>query len=642
MSGFTVSIRFTRQDGVSTFAIAQPGRALVIGRDTSCDVRLDGRRVSRRHCHIDHREDGALMMVDAGSHNGTYVNGVRIEESVLRHGDVVNAGEWEGRIEVRAARPIVSDDQFAENTSDAIPILAAEATPELTAPSAVRMTFSGGPGVGDPGQRKPSTTRLVLPDHLRGDVRSGEVRVEKVAWNNDRLPSQNEIRGARLDENPLVRRMRETSTQLDFRGLSDLSIDASGGIGAPSPTSAAVDAIALRLVLRVTEALQGATNLDDFLREMSTSLQQAARARAVVVLLPGVDEQGQPAMLPRVIQQRRDDDRVQLSRTIIDHAVRNRMAVASEDAAADERFARGDSVLRFDLKAVLCVPLVRDDGKDVIGALYLTRDLPFSNTERDAVAGLAHMITMSLERSKLREQVAHAERQRSSLERFHAPDVVRRLMMDQGADGPVRDGLFLEPLTATVLFCDLSGFTTFCEHHEPEQVGTLLNSYLATMSEIVFAHGGTVDKFIGDAVMCIFGAPFSAADDAIRAVRCAQAMRDQFRSLVRTGALGEDARNLDVHIGINTGPLMAGTVGSSRRMEYTALGDTVNTASRLEGFAQKGQIVMGPETARAVAGEFVVLPLGRVSLKGKVQAIELFELPELADGKPASRMTVEF
>jgi adenylate cyclase len=470
---------------------------------------------------------------------------------------------------------------------------------------------------------------MVLPVSLRiADPAAESQGPRSWNWEDGAEPSKEQARTARLDENPIVRRISETSTQLDFRGLSDLpQLDQPSTAGMRAPAGSAIDAIALRLVFKVTETLSSTDSMDDFLREMCEQLASAARAKGVVVLLP--DMSGE--LVPRVVKQRRPDEKMQLSRTVIDYVVRNKAALTTEDAAADERFARGESVLRFDLKAVLCVPLVRrlQDGKpgDVIGVLYLTRDLPFTNTERDLVAALAHLIAMGLERTRLREEFASAERTRRSLERFHAPDVVRRLMMDS-SQGVHRDGLFLEPLTATVLFCDLAGFTTYCEAHEPEQVGMLLNSYLGTMTETVFAHGGTVDKFIGDAVMCIFGAPFMAADDALRAVRCAAEMRTNFRALVSSGACGEDAKALDVHIGINTGKVVAGTVGSPRRMEYTALGDTVNTAARLEGVAKKGQIVVGPTTAALVKDRFPLVSMGPVNLKGKGQQVEVFTVPE--------------
>jgi adenylate cyclase len=436
-------------------------------------------------------------------------------------------------------------------------------------------------------------------------------------------PSTEALRTARVEDNPIVRRFTESQVNLDFRGLSELSQQLQESPTGLRPTSPqAIDGIALRLVFKVTEALANTDSMDQFLAEMCESLQSAARAKGVIVLLP--DETG--GLAPRVVKLRRADEKVQLSRTVIEHATRNRAALTTEDAAADERFARGESVLRFDLKAVLCVPLMKDN--DVIGALYLTRDLPFSNTERDLVAALAQLIAMGLERSRLREQYAAAERTKRSLERFHAPDVVRRLMMESNAPiGARGDGLFLEPLTATVLFCDLAGFTKWCEAHDAEQVGRVLNLYLGAMTEIVFAHGGTVDKFIGDAIMCIFGAPFMMPDDPLRAVRCAVEMRRSFRKLVDSGAAGDAARGLDVHIGVNTGKVVAGTVGSPQRMEYTALGDTVNIAARLEGVAKAGQIVLGPTTAALVRDQIRLRSLGPVALKGKSESLEAFEVP---------------
>ncbi len=667
----TLAIRFVRQDGLVQQAVVEPGHAIILGRDVVCDIRLDGRKVSRRHLRLESRTDGIIVVADAGSHNGTFVNGARVDERgvSVSAGDLVVAGEWEGRVELAPPRRVgpqpgvmpavmaapTSPTGFEGVTDPSLRPAAQPPRPTTASPSVVAAAptspapwarvagasgVAGGAATMSPtpsvsattipaqGQHRPTT--MVLPMSMRiADQVGGVAPAGDWGW-EDTPASPDATRVGKLDENPIVKRFAETSTQLDFRGLSDLpQLDAgpqNATIGMRAPAQA-IDGIALRLVFKVTEALQSADSMDDFLREMCEQLSQAARAKGVVVLLP--DDNG--ALAPRVVKQRRPDEKMQLSRTVIDYVVRNKAALTTEDASADERFARGESVLRFDLKAVLCVPLVKRnaDGSagDVIGVLYLTRDLPFTNTERDLVAALAHLIAMGLERSRLREEFAAAERTRRSLERFHAPDVVRRLMMES-SQGVHRDGLFLEPLTATVLFCDLAGFTTFCEHHEPEQVGTLLNSYLGTMTETVFAWGGTVDKFIGDAVMCIFGAPFSSPDDALRAVRCAVDMRRNFRALVRSGAVGEDARALDVHIGVNTGKVVAGTVGSPRRMEYTALGDTVNTAARLEGVARTGQIVIGPATAALVHTQVPLRAMGAHQLKGKGAGVELYEVPD--------------
>lgn len=643
----TLSIRFVRQDGLVQQAEVDPGRAITLGRDLVCDIRLDGRKVSRRHLRLESRSDGIIVVADAGSHNGTFVNGARIDERgvSVAVGDLVLVGEWEGRVELVPPRRQAGPPGAMPGVMPAVmpAVMAAPTSPTgfegrtdpgLRRDSPLPRTTTSSPPASSattipaPGQHRPTTVVLPMTMRIAGQV-AGVASAGDWGW-EDTPASPEATRVGRLDENPIVKRFAETSTQLDFRGLSDLpQLDggaSNGTIGMRAPAQA-IDGIALRLVFKVTEALQSADSMDDFLREMCEQLSQAARAKGVVVLLP--DETG--SLAPRVVKQRRPDEKMQISRTVIDYVVSNKAALTTEDASADERFARGESVLRFDLKAVLCVPLVKRnaDGSagDVIGVLYLTRDLPFTNTERDLVAALAHLIAMGLERSRLREEFAAAERTRRSLERFHAPDVVRRLMMESSR-GVHRDGLFLEPLIATVLFCDLAGFTTFCEHHEPEQVGTLLNSYLGTMTETVFAWGGTVDKFIGDAVMCIFGAPFSSPDDALRAVRCAVDMRRNFRALVRSGAVGEDARALDVHIGVNTGKVVAGTVGSPRRMEYTALGDTVNTAARLEGVARTGQIVIGPATAALVHTQVPLRAMGAHQLKGRGAGVELYEVPD--------------
>lgn len=637
----TLAIRFTRPDGLEANVLADPGKSVLLGRDLSCDVRLDGRKVSRRHLRIENRPDGAVVLFDAGSHNGTFVNGQRVNETALAQGDTVQAGEWEGKVEFRASRaapmrappgmmpvvqlgrPPAAGPASPQNPGAQPPISAAQYGPsadllDVTDPE--RLQFQPPPKAAGPAPTTFSSTA-----RSSAGVQPPGTRVMSLAdWNwEDGAAATDTLRTARVEDNPIVRRFTESQVNLDFRGLTELSQSLGENPTGLRPTSPqAVDGIALRLVFRVTEALANTDSMEQFLDEMCESLQGAARAKAVVMLLP--DESG--ALVPRAMKARRPDEKIQLSRTVIEHATRNRAALTTEDASSDERFARGESVLRFDLKAVLCAPLIRGD--DVTGALYLTRDLPFSNTERDLVAALGQLIGMGLERSRLREQFAAAERTRRSLERFHAPDVVRRLMMETSAPMSARgDGLFLEPLTATVLFCDLAGFTKWCEAHDAEQVGRVLNMYLGAMTEIVFAHGGTVDKFIGDAIMCIFGAPFMMPDDPLRAVRCAIEMRKSFRALVESGAAGEAARGLDVHIGVNTGKVVAGTVGSPQRMEYTALGDTVNIAARLEGVAKAGQVIIGPTTAALVREQVPLRSLGPVALKGKKESLEAFEVP---------------
>lgn len=594
--------KFVRSDGLAQEIVVPPGQSFKVGRDPACECRLDGRKVSRRHCNLLADEHGSVRLEDNNSHNGTFVNGQRIGGVTLTGGEIIVVGEWQGVCEI--AEPGATS--ISSMPPRPVPL---QALPQYASPEERRGSHSSAEEAAF-GTGAPSQTPL-----------SGSWR-----W-QENAPKQNESEGIRatpVSQNPIVQRLTDSGVRLDFRDI--------GGLVSPAvertltPTGINVDAVALQFVFQVTEALQAASSMDEFLADMSESLRSAARAKAVVVLLPD-DEDGE--LVPRVVQTRRLDESVHLSRTVLQHAVSQRAAVTTEDAAADERFADGESVMRFDLKAVLVVPLMRQD--DVVGAVYLTRDLPFTDTERDLVAALAHMIAVGLERSRLRDQIVDEERQRRALERFHAPDVVRRLMMEDKATQEKSGagvGLFLESLQATVLFCDLSGFTRFCENNEPERVGQILNRYLGTMTEIVFEHGGTVDKYIGDAIMCVFGAPFMSPDDPLRAVRCAVQMRAAFRRMRRSGELSDEPVELDVHIGVNTGKVVAGTVGSPLRMEYTALGDTVNLAARLEGVAKAGQIVIGPATAQLVQTDIALSSLGKVDIKGKSEPIEVFAVVE--------------
>ena len=593
--------KFVRSDGLAQELVVPPGQSFMVGRDPVCECRLDGRKVSRRHCRLRADAEGVILVEDNGSHNGTFVNGQRIVNTTLKGGEIILIGEWQGEAAV-----------VEMNASPAhAPSIATAAAPKSTT---ALPNYSSDPTRGlSPLDNSFAENSFGEP----GSPMTGSWRWQE----NAPIGGENEgIRVVPVDQNPIVQRLSESSARLDFRGLGELVNPSSER--SLTPMGINVDAVALQFVFQVTEALQAASSMDEFLADMSESLRSAARAKAVVVLLPD-EEHGE--LTPRVVQTRRLDESVHLSKTVLQYAVSQRAAVTTEDATADERFADGESVMRFDLKAVLVVPLMRQD--DVVGAVYLTRDLPFTDTERDLVAALAHMIAVGLDRSRLRDQIADEERQRRALERFHAPDVVRRLMMEDKAiheKSSAGDGLFLESLEATVLFCDLSGFTRFCENNEAERVGQILNRYLGTMTEIVFEHGGTVDKYIGDAIMCVFGAPFMSPDDPHRAVRCAVEMRSAFRRMRTSGELGDGPVELDVHIGVNTGAVVAGTVGSPLRMEYTALGDAVNLAARLEGVAKAGQIVIGPSTASLVGDAFLLETLGKVEIKGKSEPIEVF------------------
>ncbi len=208
------------------------------------------------------------------------------------------------------------------------------------------------------------------------------------------------------------------------------------------------------------------------------------------------------------------------------------------------------------------------------------------------------------------------EAQRRLFERMVSPAVIAQLDPDSlKLGGQVRE--------ITTLFADLRGFTTFSESVDPEALVNILNRYLAAAAEAVLEEEGTVDKFLGDAVMAWFNAPLAQEDHAARAVRAAGQIRRSTRELHQ----GLEPRlQLSFRIGLHTGEALLGLVGSQMRLDYTAIGDSVNTAKRLQEHAELGQILLSKETLDRVPGLTAVRPVGQISLEGKLKPIEVFEL----------------
>jgi adenylate cyclase len=179
--------------------------------------------------------------------------------------------------------------------------------------------------------------------------------------------------------------------------------------------------------------------------------------------------------------------------------------------------------------------------------------------------------------------------------------------------------------TITVLFADIRGFTSISEHENPEKVVRLLNRYFTAMSEIIFEFGGTLDKYIGDGLMAIFGAPTATSDDSKNALQCAVAM--QKRLLILNKELKEEGLpEVDVGIGLHTGEATIGYIGSEKRSEYTAIGDTVNLAARLESNALAGQILISDATAKLCENLYPMLEREPLIVKNRLQPVSLFEV----------------
>ncbi len=218
----------------------------------------------------------------------------------------------------------------------------------------------------------------------------------------------------------------------------------------------------------------------------------------------------------------------------------------------------------------------------------------------------------------LKERRARAEAV-AMFSRFVNPYVVSKLLERGGLEGAGRTR------EVTLLFSDIRGFTTLSETRPPEAVVDILNRYFTRQVEVIFRHGGTLDKFIGDAIMAVWGAPLDDPEHARRAVACALDMADEL--LAFREELGDAGAGFDVGIGLHSGPAVVGLIGSDRRREYTSIGDTVNLASRIEGLTKEAgrRILVSRETKDRCAGAFDFVSCGTYPVKGRAQPVELFE-----------------
>jgi adenylate cyclase len=233
-----------------------------------------------------------------------------------------------------------------------------------------------------------------------------------------------------------------------------------------------------------------------------------------------------------------------------------------------------------------------------------------------------------------------AARVETVLRRTGETERVRRLFARSTSDAVVEEILRTgdvvltgERRVVTVLFADLRNVTSFAEHRPPEEVMRRLNEVLGRMADLVLECGGTLDKFPGDGLMAVWGAPVTHDDDATAAVSTALRMMDEFK---RLPAVNE--AQFELGIGLNTGPVLAGSLGSTRRTEYTCIGDAVNVASRLCAIAGSGEILVGEGTAKALEVVGPLEPLAPVRVKGRAQPVSPYRLtPQLNEALAAQR-----
>jgi adenylate cyclase len=224
------------------------------------------------------------------------------------------------------------------------------------------------------------------------------------------------------------------------------------------------------------------------------------------------------------------------------------------------------------------------------------------------------------ERKKAEEKSRQETATRERFQRLLSPDLAE--MVVSGALNVEKGGI---NRVATVMFVDIREFTAMSENVQAAEVLQMLNEYYEKIVDIVFAHEGTVDKFIGDAMMVIWGAPVSHDDDPTRAIRAAVDIRRELIAFNQQ-RMAEGKKEIKIGIGINTGQVVAGYIGSSQTMSYSVVGDTVNTASRLCSAAQSGEIIISEATYAETQGLFPTEELDPLKVKGKLSTLKVYNV----------------
>ncbi|MBI3983402.1 MAG: FHA domain-containing protein [Gemmatimonadetes bacterium] len=376
----------------------------------------------------------------------------------------------------------------------------------------------------------------------------------------------------------------------------------------------------LSLLLDISKELSKQQEVDKLLQKVVDITFQVMNVDRVSMLMV----EGSGELVPRVSKNRLGDagGSRHVPQSIARRAVNERLAILTDNAAADERF-KGQSILMQSVRSAMCTPLMGSEGK-VLGIIYvdnLTATNSFGDEDLEFLIAFSGITAVAIENSQLTERVRREAVVLSNFQRYFAPNVAAEIASQAGS---VKLGSG-EKRPVVIFFSDIRGFTPMSETMGPDEITTLLSEYFTEMVEIIFEHEGTLDKFIGDAIMAIWGAPLRHEDDADRAMRAAINMQRVLVALNKKW--GETGRRpVNIGIGINFGEVFAGNIGSDRRLEYTVIGDAVNTASRLCSKAGPGEIIISEPFFKQLKHPPALEAVEPMQLKGKAQAVQVYRV----------------
>ena len=442
-----------------------------------------------------------------------------------------------------------------------------------------------------------------------------------------------------LFDNPSGTVIRRIS---DFN--SEFGLDLAPAEGAPAAVAAGPSSKAgpvtrekiLGVLVQVAKALMESEELNSVLNTvMDIIFKYLPVERGLLILF---DEEGNPVPKLTKFIEGSDGQEIPISRTILKMVADKQVSLLTSNALEDARLLGGKSIAIHGIRSAMCVPLWHR-GR-VIGAVQVDSPIHigrFTEEDLDLLTALANFAAVAIERAQLAEKIEHEKKIRGKLERYHSPAVIDEIV--RGAASAVE--MEVKSAEVSILFADICGFTTISETKAPEAVSEFLSSFFSCAVEAIFSQGGTLDKFIGDAVLAFFGAPIEQQDHAERATRAGLEMQ----RLVGEWNTQREKENLEpvrIRVGINTGPAVVGNVGTEKRVDYTVLGSAVNIASRLEsGVAKPGYVVISQNTFAWVRNQFQTEGMGEFPLKGLQQKMPVYRVLGEAIRESPETVTIE-
>jgi adenylate cyclase len=568
-----------------------------LGRHPSNTIQLLDKIVSKEHCIVERRGPTHVLR-DLGSLNGTYVNGERVNgERELKHGDDIALGGTRARYDDGSGRPMptpqVHPQQYTQPVQQMgqagwMPQAAPQPPSQYGAPSAPATTpFVAMP----PGAPSPYSQNQPAP--------SGIVPVATAT---------------RVDVND---KARAIGTQIAAIQKGFLPVEQLMG----NPQQLAADYERLRLSHELSREIALERELPKLLTKILLTIFKFVRADRGVIFL--MDERGE--LVPSA-SQRRDgtDSPIQVSSTIMSHVIKERATVLTHDAAMDFAASKGKSMILNRIGSAIVAPLLHNN--DILGVLWLDSETlaQFQPKDMEIVTAIAAQAAMFIEITILGKKIEQEIVNRERFSRLLSPNVAKRVL--SGALEVKKGGQLVEE--CTVFNSDIRGFTRMSEGANPAAVVDMMNEYFEQMVEVVFKYEGTLDKFMGDGIMALWGAPVVHPDDALRSVSCALEQMDVLARFNRR-RIEENLEPLAIGIGIHTGPLVAGYIGSSKALSYTVIGDVANTSARVCGIAAPGQVLVSEATLARLQNKVEVEELPPANLKGKEKPFRIFNVKRL-------------